>query len=252
MKNIELQDRSRAACAVSLVAFALLAAGCAGKKDEAAGFETPEAAVAALVAALEKDDTAAAREAARSRDRRAAVLGRPRGRQGRPRGVPRRLQGEALARADGDKMTLTVGDERLADADPAREARRQVGLGRRGRRRRDDLPARRRERARRHRRVYGFVNAQNEYASEGRDGDPAGIYALKLISDEGLHNGLYWPTAEGETPSPAGPFVAAAAAEGYAARRRRARRTTATTTACCTRRARMPTAARASTSRTAC
>jgi hypothetical protein len=61
----------------------------------------------------------------------------------------------------------------------------------------------------------GFVNAQLEYASEGRDGDPAGIYALKLVSDAGLHNGLYWPTGEGEPPSPAGPFVAAAAAEGY-------------------------------------
>ena len=61
----------------------------------------------------------------------------------------------------------------------------------------------------------GFVSAQLEYASEGRDGDPPGIYALKLISDEGMHNGLYWPTAEGEPASPAGPFVAAAAAEGY-------------------------------------
>jgi len=61
----------------------------------------------------------------------------------------------------------------------------------------------------------GFVSAQLEYASEGRDGDPAGIYALKLISDEGMHNGLYWPTAEGEPESPAGPFVAAAASEGY-------------------------------------
>jgi hypothetical protein len=61
----------------------------------------------------------------------------------------------------------------------------------------------------------GFVSAQTEYASEGRDGDPAGIYALKLISDEGMHNGLYWPAAEGEEESPAGPFVASAASEGY-------------------------------------
>jgi hypothetical protein len=30
-----------------------------------------------------------------------------------------------------------------------------------------------------------------------------------------MQNGLYWPTAEGEPPSPAGPFVAAAAGEGY-------------------------------------
>jgi hypothetical protein len=61
----------------------------------------------------------------------------------------------------------------------------------------------------------GFVSAQTEYASQGRDGDPAGIYAMKLISDEGMHNGLYWPTAEDEPASPAGPFVAAAAEEGY-------------------------------------
>ena len=30
-----------------------------------------------------------------------------------------------------------------------------------------------------------------------------------------MQNGLYWPTAEGEAPSPAGPFVASAAGEGY-------------------------------------
>jgi hypothetical protein len=61
----------------------------------------------------------------------------------------------------------------------------------------------------------GFVDAQIDYASAGHDGDPAGIYALKLVSDEGMRNGLYWPVEEGEPPSPAGPFVAAAAAEGY-------------------------------------
>jgi hypothetical protein len=61
----------------------------------------------------------------------------------------------------------------------------------------------------------GYVDAQREYASAGRDGDPAGIYALKVMSDEGRQNGLHWPTAEGEPESPAGPFVADAAAEGY-------------------------------------
>ncbi len=61
----------------------------------------------------------------------------------------------------------------------------------------------------------GFVDAQHEYAAAGRDGDPAGIFALKLLSDDGRENGLYWPTAEGDTPSPAGPAVAAAADEGY-------------------------------------
>jgi len=63
----------------------------------------------------------------------------------------------------------------------------------------------------------GIVDAQREYAAAGHDGDPAGIYALKLISDNGMHNGLYWPTSDAEPASPAGPFVTAAAAEGYRA-----------------------------------
>ncbi|MCU0231261.1 MAG: DUF2950 domain-containing protein [Acidobacteria bacterium] len=61
----------------------------------------------------------------------------------------------------------------------------------------------------------GVVEAQREYASEGRDGQPAGMYASKLISDTGRRNGLYWPVGAGETPSPAGPLLAKAAAENY-------------------------------------
>ena len=61
----------------------------------------------------------------------------------------------------------------------------------------------------------GFVDAQREYAAEARDGNPAGVFAQKLLSDPDQQNGLYWPTADDEAPSPAGPFVAAAGAEGY-------------------------------------
>jgi hypothetical protein len=61
----------------------------------------------------------------------------------------------------------------------------------------------------------GAVAAQEEYASEGRDGQPAGLYAQKLISDAGRHNGLYWPDSAGGKPSPAGPLLAKAAAESY-------------------------------------
>jgi hypothetical protein len=61
----------------------------------------------------------------------------------------------------------------------------------------------------------GIVEAQKEYASEGHDGLPAGIYAQKLMSDDGKHNGLYWPSQPDERASPVGPFIATAAAEGY-------------------------------------
>ena len=63
----------------------------------------------------------------------------------------------------------------------------------------------------------GFVDAQIEYASQGHDGDPAGIYALMLVSDDGTENGLCWPVEEGEEPSPVGEFAASAAGEGYRA-----------------------------------
>ncbi len=61
----------------------------------------------------------------------------------------------------------------------------------------------------------GYVQAQKEYAAKGHDGLPAGLYAQKLISDEGKHNGLYWPVAPGERQSPLGPAIAEASAEGY-------------------------------------
>jgi hypothetical protein len=63
---------------------------------------------------------------------------------------------------------------------------------------------------------HGVVAAQQEYASEGRDGQPAGMYAPKLISDAGRRNGLYWPVGAGESPSPAGPLLAKASSENYA------------------------------------
>jgi hypothetical protein len=63
----------------------------------------------------------------------------------------------------------------------------------------------------------GFLDAQAEYASEGHDGKAPGIYATKLLSAPGKHDGLYWPTAEGEPPSPAGDAVADASEEGYRA-----------------------------------
>jgi hypothetical protein len=61
----------------------------------------------------------------------------------------------------------------------------------------------------------GIAAAQKDYAAEGHDGQPAGIYAKKLMSDPGKHNGLYWEPVEGERASPVGPFLAAASAEGY-------------------------------------
>jgi hypothetical protein len=56
----------------------------------------------------------------------------------------------------------------------------------------------------------GFVAAQRDYARLN-----GGVYAVKLRSDPGQRNGLYWETSSREEQSPAGPWLARAAAEGY-------------------------------------
>ena len=63
--------------------------------------------------------------------------------------------------------------------------------------------------------LHTLVAAQLEYASTVQDGDKAKHYALKFVSDEGKHNGLYWKTADNEPPSPIGPLLVDAAGQGY-------------------------------------
>ncbi len=215
MKNTESKI-ARARTAASLVALAFLAVGCAGKKEEA-GFATPEAAVAALVSAFEKDDTAALAKLLGPGTEDLLSSGDPVADKTDRADFLAAYKAKNSLAADGDHMMLTVGDREWPMPVPlVQRDGKWVWDGAAGA---DEVI---------YRRVgenelgaidvmYGYVNAQNAYAAEGRDGDPAGIYALKLHSDEGLHNGLYWPTNEGETPSPAGPFVAGAAEEGYAA-----------------------------------
>ncbi len=60
-----------------------------------------------------------------------------------------------------------------------------------------------------------YVDAQQEYAAEGHDGKPAGIYAQKVASTAGKHDGLYWKSDDPGQLSPRGEFAAAAALEGY-------------------------------------
>jgi hypothetical protein len=60
-----------------------------------------------------------------------------------------------------------------------------------------------------------IVDAQRDYVAMNPMHSELPEYARKLVSDPGEKNGLYWPTKEGEPPSPMGPLVATAADEGY-------------------------------------
>lgn len=59
--------------------------------------------------------------------------------------------------------------------------------------------------------LHAYVDAQLEYAAVGRDGNPP-AFAQRFRSREGKQDGLYWPVAEGEPPSPLGDLLAEAAA----------------------------------------
>ena len=60
-----------------------------------------------------------------------------------------------------------------------------------------------------------FVDAEREYYMLNVEKDSLQHYAAQLISTDGKKDGLYWPTADNEEPSPLGEAFAKARAEGY-------------------------------------
>lgn len=60
-----------------------------------------------------------------------------------------------------------------------------------------------------------LADAQNQYFQKVREGDKVKQYALKLVSDDGKQNGLYWPVSGGQTPSPLEDLRDFAKAAGY-------------------------------------
>ena len=61
---------------------------------------------------------------------------------------------------------------------------------------------------------HTYVEAQRDYAKQGHDGKPAGLFAKTFTSDQGKQNGLYWQAARNEPRSPLGDLVAQASQEG--------------------------------------
>ncbi len=219
MKPITSIHRTGRMAAIAYVSLWLTACGGGTPKSaDHTSFDTSDAAVSALVAALEAGDTAQLGRIFGPGSEEVLTSGDPVDDASDRADFIRAYQAQhALVPEDDGSQVLQIGENDWPFPVPLvqREGRwyfdgaagadeliyRRVG--------RNELGAIAVAR--------GFVDAQNEYASEGRDGDVAGVYAAYLISDEGRHNGLYWPAAEGEPASPAGEFVAAASSEGYRA-----------------------------------
>ena len=60
-----------------------------------------------------------------------------------------------------------------------------------------------------------FVDAQREYYVRNAERDPLLHFAQKFASTAGRRDGLYWPTSGNEVPSPLGEAFARARSEGY-------------------------------------
>jgi Protein of unknown function (DUF2950) len=60
-----------------------------------------------------------------------------------------------------------------------------------------------------------LADAQKQYFQKVREGGKVKQYALRLISDDGKQNGLYWPVSDGQTPSPLEDLRDFAKAAGY-------------------------------------
>src|SRR6185437_2749020 len=63
--------------------------------------------------------------------------------------------------------------------------------------------------------MLAIVDAERDYASADRNKDGVREYASRFRSTPGKQDGLYWPTADGQAPSPLGPLVSQAAGQGY-------------------------------------
>jgi hypothetical protein len=63
--------------------------------------------------------------------------------------------------------------------------------------------------------LLASVNAQRDYFDRAKRANGTGVYARRLISTQGHHDGLYWPVGEGESESPLGPLIDAAQDAGY-------------------------------------
>ncbi len=63
--------------------------------------------------------------------------------------------------------------------------------------------------------LLAVVDAQREYSSEDRNGNGRLEYARRFFSEKGKKDGLYWARQSGEPESPLGPLAATASREGY-------------------------------------
>lgn len=212
---------SHSVCRAAVLAVMVLACGCAKREqpvESAWAFKTPDEAVTAFVKALERNDVAelekllgpGTKELLSSGDEVAD-------RRARDSFLERYRSNHQLVAGGPNDLALQVGNDGWPFPIPL--VRREGRWSFDGAAGADEIVMRRigANELRAIAVMRGYVEAQEEYAAQGRDDAQPGIYAQRLRSTPGKHDGLYWESVPGQPESPLGPFVAAAAEEGYGA-----------------------------------
>lgn len=179
-------------------------------------FPTYQAAASAFVAAERAQDSAALKEILGAEAHGLLASGDPiQDENGRQTFLKRYDEKHAFVHDSADKVTLTIGANAWPLPFPIVKANgawqfdavagaQEMVYRRIGHNELDAIKV-----------CKALYTAQKDYAAEGHDGNPAGAYAQRIISESGKQNGLYWEAKEGEAMSPAGSLVADAASEGY-------------------------------------
>ncbi len=193
---------------------ALLAAGAA--RAEPASYDTPEAAVAAVVAAIEARDPQALIAVFGAENDDLVLTGdveRDRRTWGDFYSDYRELH-RLDVENDGRAVLYTGRDQwpfpaELVEAGghwrfDAAGAREEILFRRIGQNELDVIDL-----------MHRYARAQAAFRSVDYDGDGVLEFASSIISDTGERDGLYWPPEPGAPESPIGDFMARAAADGY-------------------------------------
>jgi len=179
-------------------------------------FASPEAAVQALVDALESDDKTALYALFGADEKELIESGDPVADRLAAAGfVERYASAHRILKTSATRAELEVGEDQWplpipivkdaagwwfdGKAGEAEILSRRIG--------RNELSA--------IQACLAYVDAQREYYERNPEKSPLLHYARHFRSAPGRRDGLYWPTEENEEPSPLGPLFESASEEGY-------------------------------------
>jgi hypothetical protein len=181
-----------------------------------ATFATPDDAVAALLSALQSNDTTALGKIFGPGSEKLLDSGdKVADRNARAKFLTSYRAKHELTKRDDGTMVLVVGDNDWPLPMPLVQADGQWHFD--SARGADEIVDRRigRNEIAAIRVALTYVDAQQDYFARRKAETGTGEYAQHLVSTNGRHDGLYWPATAGETESPLGPLVDQAVDEGY-------------------------------------